>query len=186
MPGLHNVANAIAAVATARELEIPFSVIAEALGAFRGVSRRFEVVGEVNDIILIDDYAHHPTEIRATLATAREAYPGRRIVAVFQPHLYSRTKQFAGEFAEVLSAADVCVLTKIYPAREAPIEGVTSELIKEEAAARGAAQFTYVGVKANALDELARVAKPGDVIITIGAGSITHIRKEILERLHRG
>lgn len=186
MPGRHNVANALAAVATARELEIPFKVIAESLGAFRGVGRRFEIVGEVNDILVIDDYAHHPTEIRATLATAREAYEDRRIVAVFQPHLYSRTKLFAKEFAEVLSAADICILTKIYPAREAPIEGVTSELIKDEAARLGHGQFTYVGVKVNALDELERVAKPGDVIITIGAGSITHIRQEILTRLSRG
>jgi len=184
MPGRHNVANALAAIATACELEIPFNVIAEALGAFRGVARRFEIVGEVNDILVIDDYAHHPTEVRATLQTARDTYD-RRIVAVFQPHLYSRTKDFAGEFAEVLALADVCILTKIYPAREEPIEGVTSEMIKDIAAKNGAKQFTYVGVKANALDELERVVKPGDLIITIGAGSITHIRQEILERLRR-
>jgi len=186
VPGRHNAANALAAVAAAREVEIPFKVIAESLGAFRGVSRRFELVGEVNDIVVIDDYAHHPTEIRATLNTARETYEQRRIVAVFQPHLYSRTRDFARGFAEALSLADVCILTKIYPAREKPIEGVTSEIIREEAARLGATQFTYVGVKKNALDELSRVAKPGDLIITIGAGSITHIRKQILERLSKG
>ena len=107
------------------------------------------------------------------------------VIAVFQPHLFSRTQMFKCEFAEVLSSADHCILTDIYPAREAPVEGVTSLLIKEEAEKLGAKHFEYVGVKENAVEAVARVARPGDMVITIGAGSITHIKKMILERLKK-
>jgi len=182
VPGRHNVTNALAAIAAARELEVPFATIVSALGEFRGVGRRFEYVGEVNGVTVIDDYAHHPTEIRATLTTARETYK-RRIIAIFQPHLFSRTRDFLNDFAEVLATADHCILTDIYPAREKPIPGITSDLIRKKAAERGATNFSYVGVKENALDEVARLAKPGDIVLTIGAGSITHIKHQILERL---
>ncbi|RKX25217.1 MAG: UDP-N-acetylmuramate--L-alanine ligase [Candidatus Zixiibacteriota bacterium] len=185
VPGRHNVANALAAVAAATELGIAFVTIAEALAGFHGVGRRFEIVGEVNDILVIDDYAHHPTEIEATLKAAKEAY-GQRIIAVFQPHLFSRTRDFLQEFATTLAAADWCVLTDIFPAREEPIPGLTSENIKDEAARQGATHFSYVGVKENAVDEVKRRAKPGDMVMTIGAGSITHIRNAILERLKEG
>jgi len=184
VPGLHNVVNALAAVAAAHELEVPFLHIADALREFRGVSRRFEIVGEVNDIILIDDYAHHPTELKATLKTARDSYD-RRLIAVFQPHLYSRTRQFYREFAEVLAGADKCVLTDIYPAREEPIEGVTSEMIKAEAERQGKGDFTYVGTKDNAPEVIAKIARPGDIIMLIGAGSITHIKFPVLELLKK-
>jgi UDP-N-acetylmuramate--alanine ligase len=184
VPGRHNVANALAAVAAASELDVSFATIADALRTFTGVERRFEIVGEVNDILLVDDYAHHPTEIKATLSTAR-AFDRGRVIAVFQPHLYSRTLTFMREFAEALAQADICILTDIYPAREDPIEGVTSERIKEEAEKLGIGDFRYVGVKKNAVDSVARIARPGDMILTIGAGSITHIRTEILERLKR-
>jgi UDP-N-acetylmuramate--alanine ligase len=182
IPGRHNVTNALAAIAAARELDVPFETIVSALGEFRGVGRRFEYVGEVNGVTVIDDYAHHPTEIRATLTTARETYR-RRIIAIFQPHLFSRTRDFLNEFAEVLATADHCILTDIYPAREKPIPGITSNLIRQRAAERGAVNFSYVGVKENALDEVARLARPGDIVLTIGAGSITHIKHQILERL---
>ena len=182
VPGRHNVANALAAIAAATELEVPFETIADALRSFSGVERRFEVVGRVDDITVIDDYAHHPSEIRATLSTARENYTGR-LVAVFQPHLYSRTRDFLEEFAEVLAAADKCILTDIYPAREEPIPGITSDRIRQAAQAAGGGDFTYVGVKENAVDEIERIARPGDVILIIGAGSITHIRGMVLERL---
>ena len=184
VPGRHNVANALAATAAATELEIPFETIADALAGFTGVARRFERIGEVNGITVIDDYAHHPTEIKATLDTAREMFPGR-VIAVFQPHLYSRTRDFLGDFARVLASADHCILTDIYPAREAPLPGVTSEAIKVEAEKQGARNMIYVGVKENAIDKVHELAKPGDVVLTIGAGSITHIRKAILERLRR-
>jgi len=182
VPGRHNVANALAATAAATELDIPFETIAEALAGFTGVARRFERIGEANGIVVIDDYAHHPTEIKATLDTAREMFKGR-VIAVFQPHLYSRTRDFLGDFARVLATADHCILTDIYPAREAPIPGVTSEAIKVEAEKNGARNLIYVGVKENAVDKAAELARPGDVVLTIGAGSITHIRKSILERL---
>jgi len=182
VPGRHNVANALAAVAAAWELEVPFAAVAEALAGFRGVGRRFEVIGEAGGVLVIDDYAHHPTELRATINTAREAYQ-RRLIVVFQPHLFSRTRDFVDEFAAVLATADHCILTDIYPAREKPIEGITSELIKRRAEEKGATNFSYVGVKENALDEIERLARPGDLIMTVGAGSITHIKRQILERL---
>lgn len=182
VPGMHNVTNALAAVAAAIEVEVPFDVIAESLAGFGGVGRRFEYVDKINDVTVIDDYAHHPTEIAATLATAREQSDGR-IIAVFQPHLYSRTQHFVEEFAKELAAADHCILTDIYPAREEPIEGVTSDLIRKAAKKQGADHFSYVGTKEHALDEIMKLVKPGDMVITIGAGSITHIRGMIIDRL---
>lgn len=182
--GRHNVANALAAVAAAMELEVPFAVIAGALSRFTGVSRRFETIGIVNNITVIDDYAHHPTEIEATLTTAREMYRGR-LLAVFQPHLYSRTREHLTGFARELSSADLCVLTDIYPAREEPIPGLTSDSIRKEAERLNVGNFLYVGVKENAIDRIVNEAQPGDVILIIGAGSITHIGKPILERLER-
>lgn len=184
VPGRHNVSNALAAIAATSELEIPFDTIADALGKFSGVSRRFEFVGEVNDIIVIDDYAHHPSEIRATLETARDNYD-RRLIAIFQPHLFSRTRDFLSGFAESLALADKCILTDIYPAREEPIEGITSESIMQAAEAAGLGDFTCVGVKANVAGALAEIARPGDLIIIIGAGSITHIRRNVLDVLEQ-
>ncbi len=183
VPGKHNVANSLAAIAACRELDVPFAPIADALREFRGVGRRFEQIAEVNRILVIDDYAHHPTEIKATLSAAKDVYPDRRIVAIFQPHLFSRTQQFVKEFAQALSIADQVILTDIYPARELPVPGVTSEIIKREAEKLGAKQFQYVGVKENALDAIEKMARQGDVIITIGAGSITYIKHMIVERI---
>lgn len=184
VPGLFNVSNALAAVATCYELEVPFDAIAEALAAFRGVGRRFEIIGEANDILVVDDYAHHPSEIRATLTAAKSLYD-RRVIVIYQPHLYSRTRDFYREFAEALSIADICVLTDIYPAREAPIEGVTSLIISEEAKKQGRGTFEYVGIKDNAVEKVAMIARPGDLIITMGAGSITLIKHRILEMLRK-
>jgi UDP-N-acetylmuramate--alanine ligase len=181
VPGKHNVANALASIAAANELEVPFTAISDALRGFRGVGRRFEIIAEENGILVVDDYAHHPTEIGATLAAARVTYPGRRVIAIFQPHLFSRTQQFAPEFAHALSQADQVILTDIYPAREQPIPGVTSEMIKREAEVQGHHQFIYVGVKENALTEFKRIVKPGDVVITIGAGSITYIKQQLVD-----
>lgn len=181
VPGKHNVANALASIATATELDVPFTAVHDALRGFRGVGRRFEIIAETNGILVVDDYAHHPTEIGATLAAARVNYPGRRVIAVFQPHLFSRTRQFAPEFAQALSAADQVILTDIYPAREQPIPGVTSESIKREAEKLGRSNFSYVGVKENALPEIRKMARRGDIIITIGAGSITYIKHDIEE-----
>jgi UDP-N-acetylmuramate--alanine ligase len=184
VPGKHNVANALAAVVTCHQLEIPFTTIADGLLSFRGVERRFEIIGESNDIVVVDDYAHHPTEIKATLEMATELFD-RRVIVIYQPHLYSRTQQFADQFAEVLAIADHCILTDIYPAREEPIEGVTSEMIKTIAKRRGFGDYDYVGVKENAITRIKEMAQPGDLIITMGAGSITHIKQMIIEALDK-
>jgi UDP-N-acetylmuramate--alanine ligase len=179
VPGLHNVANALAAVAACHHLGVPFVQIADGLLSYQGVERRFEIIGEADDIVLVDDYAHHPTEIEATLRTAKEVY-GRRVVVVFQPHLYSRTRDFSDGFADALGLADVCFLVDIYPAREKPIEGVTSELIARAAADRGLPTMTCVGPKENAVAAVANAIQPGDIVITMGAGSITLIKNDLL------
>jgi UDP-N-acetylmuramate--alanine ligase len=184
VPGRHNVSNAMATVAACREVDVPMTAIAEGLALFGGVRRRFEIVADVNDIILIDDYAHHPTEIAATLTTARETF-GRRIIVVYQPHLYSRTREFAAQFAESLSIADECLLTDIYPARETPIEGVTSELIARRASASGGARFSCIGPRANVVEEVMKIARTGDLIIVMGAGSITLVCDELKEALKK-
>jgi UDP-N-acetylmuramate--alanine ligase len=182
VPGRHNVLNALASIAAAMELEIPFMSIADSLMQFRSVERRFEVKAIVDDIMVVDDYAHHPTEIRATLETARGSYK-RRIIAVFQPHLFSRTKQFYKEFAEVLHLADIALLVDIYPAREKPMAGVTSEMILKYGTQKGYGNIKYVGPKEKAVDEVIKIARPGDIVITIGAGSITRINPEIINIL---
>lgn len=182
VPGKHNIANAMAAIAACRELEVPFITIADGLLAFKGVTRRFEIVGEVNGILVIDDYAHHPSEITATLSAAREVYD-RRVIVVFQPHLFSRTRDFAREFADALSLADRCLLVDIYQAREKPIEGVTSELILRNAAGKGMGNFAYVGPKEKAVEKVVDISRPGDMVILMGAGSITRIKNQILEAL---
>jgi UDP-N-acetylmuramate--alanine ligase len=182
VPGEHNVKNALAAIATADVLSIPLEISLRALKLFRGAERRFEVIGEANGIIVIDDYAHHPTELRATLATARSIYPGRRIVACFQPHTFTRTRDFAEDFGHVLAAhADVLVLLDIYPARETPIDGVTSALIKEAANAAGGLQEIYsVSLPEKLARTLGNIVRPGDVVLTLGAGTITEAAPDIL------
>ena len=179
VPGLHNVANSMAAVAVGREMGIPFEKIAEGLARFRGTGRRFEHVGDREGVTVIDDYAHHPTEIRATLAAARVAYGSRRIVAVFQPHLPSRTSDFMEEFAESFRDADQVLLTDIFLAREAPLEGVTgASLAALTADRRGADRVTYVADKAALPSRIADIVKPGDIVLTLGAG---HDVREVAE-----
>lgn len=180
--GLHNVRNALAALASGISLGAPAAGLAAGLARFAGVQRRFQRVGAAGGIIIIDDYAHHPTEIRATLAAARAAFPGRRIIAAFQPHLYSRTRDFASEFGIELAAADVLLLADIYPAREKPIEGVDSGLIARSA--RGAGRDPYwMGSRGLLADALAGVVHEGDVVLTMGAGDITRTGGELLQRL---
>jgi len=180
--GDHNVLNALAAAAAALELDVDFDTVAESLKTFRGVDRRFEVKAVIDDIMVVDDYAHHPTEIIATLDSAKKAY-GRRVIAVFQPHLFSRTQLFYREFAEALRRADLCLLVDIYPAREKPIPGVTAEMIAHYAGERGYDNITYIGPKENASRRVLDEARAGDMIITIGAGSITRVNPEIIEGL---
>ncbi len=174
VPGLHTVTNSLAAVAVGLTLGVPFEKIAVGLAGFTGTGRRFERLGTTaSDVLVIDDYAHHPTEIKATLAAARRAYPGRRIVAVFQPHLPSRTRDFKTEFAESFFDADHVVLTDIFFARESPMEGVTGAgLAALTADRRGADHVTYVADKAALPGRLAEIVRPGDLLLTLGAGDI--------------
>ncbi len=174
VPGIHNVANSLAAVAAGLTLGVPFGAIAGGLRSFTGTGRRFERLGETpGGVLVVDDYAHHPTEIRATLAAARRAYPGRRIVAVFQPHLPSRTRDFRTEFAESFGDADRVVLTDIFLSRESPLEGVTgAALAALTADRRGADHVTYVADKAALPARLAEMVQSGDLVLTLGAGDI--------------
>jgi UDP-N-acetylmuramate--alanine ligase len=182
VPGRHNVLNALAALASGLALDADVDAMSTALREFTGVERRFQRLGSARGVMVIDDYAHHPTEIRATLAAARTAFPGHRVLAAFQPHLYSRTRDFAGEFGQALAAADAVFLTEIYPARERPIEGVTSDLI--ERALRGAGgALAWRGDRPSLAEALAAAVRKGDVVLTIGAGDITKTGPELLARL---
>ena len=184
VPGRHNVQNALAAVAVGQELGVRFEIAAEALAGFRGVERRFQRRGEVNGITVIDDYAHHPTEIAASIATSRAIASGR-VIAAFQPHRYTRTKQLLSSFGPSLAGADEVVLTGIYAAGEDPLPGVTLEGLAESIRASLAAPVHL----AKALDEVApavaRIAQPGDLVIVLGAGSIGTIWSRVLEELER-
>jgi UDP-N-acetylmuramate--alanine ligase len=185
IPGLHNVRNALAAIAVARHLGARWRHIVDALAAYSGVERRFEIVGEAGGVIVVDDYAHHPTEITATLAAARAAYPPRRLVAVFQPHLYSRTRDFAKEFARSLSVADLLFLTDVYAAREAPVEGVSGRTIADPAGAAGAA-VEYVSERARVPAAVAAALRPNDLCVTLGAGDLNEAAREILALVQDG
>jgi len=184
VPGLHNVLNALGAIGAGIALGASLDAMRPGLAAFAGVSRRFERVGDVGGITIIDDYAHHPTEISATLDAARASFPDRRIIAAFQPHLFSRTRDFAAEFARSLCAADAIFLADIYPAREKPIEGVTSGLIVEHLRKSGRSP-EWTGTRANLAAALRDNLRPGDVLLTIGAGDITLTAGELRDRLHR-
>ena len=182
VPGWHNVRNAATAVAVLYSLGADPVLGAAALAEFSGVGRRFERLGAVGRIDVVDDYAHHPTEVAATLAAARQAYPGRRLVAVFQPHLYSRTALHGGALGRALAAADVVVVAPVYAAREQPQRGVTAELVARGAIAAGA---TTVAVREReALTDRVRDAvQPGDVVFTLGAGDVTRVGPELLAAL---
>ncbi len=182
--GVHNLRNALAAAAVARRLDVPWDAIRAGLASYRGVGRRFEVLGETSDIVVVDDYAHHPTEVRATVAAVRRAFPHRRVVVAFQPHLYSRTREMAGEFGAALAEADVVWLTDVFPAREEPIPGVTGELVVEALEALNRGAEVHYEASLDALGgALVTAARPGDVVVTMGAGSIERTGREVFELL---
>ncbi len=183
MGGRHNLLNALGAAAAARALSAPWEPILNALAAFRGVGRRFEVVGEAGGVTVVDDYAHHPTEICAALQAARASFPGRRIVAAFQPHLFSRTRDFARQFGEALASADVVWVTDVFPAREAPIAGVTGETIVEAVREAGASRVHYEADLDLLPAAILRSAEGGDVVVTLGAGSIEKSGAELVALL---
>jgi UDP-N-acetylmuramate--alanine ligase len=186
LPGRHNVLNALAAIAVGRELRIPFLTIARALSAFTGVVRRFEKKGERAGVLVVDDYAHHPTEIMATLAAARQVYPERRVVALFQPHLFTRTRDFAPQFGRALLGADLAVVTDVYPSRERPIPGVTGELVVRAAREAGHRNLIYVPDKQRVVEELEKLLRAGDLLLTMGAGDVVHLGEQYLARVRMG
>jgi UDP-N-acetylmuramate--alanine ligase len=177
LAGVHNVRNALAAIAVGRETGVPDAQIARALAEFRGVGRRFQRYGEIplagaGRYTLIDDYGHHPAEMEATLDAARAAFPGRRIVLAFQPHRYTRTRDLFGDFVRVLATADALVLTDVYPAGEAPIAAADGRALVRELREKRKVEPVYVEKVAGVADAIRRVARDGDVVLTMGAGSI--------------
>jgi UDP-N-acetylmuramate--alanine ligase len=179
VPGLHNVSNAMAAMAVGLDLEMKFETIAEALEAFRGAERRFQVKGERDGILVVDDYGHHPTEIRATLGAAKAS--GRRIVVLFQPHRYTRTAALREEFARAFYDADTVLLSDIYAASEDPIEGVTAEGLAADIKRFGHRNVRYVGGVEQGAAALKEVAQPGDLVLTLGAGNVWRAGEELLK-----
>jgi UDP-N-acetylmuramate--alanine ligase len=188
VPGMHNARNALAAAGAARALGVEWAVIRSALAGFSGVARRFQRMGEANGIAVVDDYAHHQTELAAALATARQSYPESRLVAVFQPHLFSRTRDFALEFAKILGTADEVWIAEIYPAREAPIPGVdgrwlAGEVEKVVATSDRKVPVHFHGDLDTLASELARSLRRGDLCLTLGAGSIEIVAPEVVRLL---
>lgn len=178
IPGLHNVRNALAAIGAGIALDADPGKLSEGLSRYTGVERRFQVLGDFGGVTIVDDYAHHPSEISATLQAARASFPGRRIIAAFQPHLYSRTRDFAGEFAAALCTADLTFLLDLYPAREQPIAGVSSKLISDEMLRTGPAAH-WEGPRESTAAAIRGVLSDGDVVITIGAGDVTKAAYEL-------
>jgi len=187
VPGVHNVRNAATALAVLHAVEADVTAGAKALATFGGVGRRFERLGEAGGVTVVDDYAHHPTEIAATLAAARQAFPGRRVVAVFQPHLYSRTALHGVALGEALAAADVVVVAPIYAAREQPPAGggVTHDVVARSAIRAGASTVA-VRERAELTGHVARAVRTGDVVFTLGAGDVTRVGPELLGILKAG
>ncbi len=182
MPGKHNVQNALAAITIGLELGVPFESVKAGIEKFTGVFRRWEKKGTVDGITLYDDYAHHPTECRATLSGVKAGWR-RRVVCVFQPHLYSRTRDFYEEFGKSFLLSDVLIVTDVYPAREEPIQGITGEIIVNAAKQFGHKETHYVPDKKNVPSFLKSIVKKGDIVITMGAGDIWKYGEEFLKQM---
>ena len=181
VPGEHNICNALGAAALALTLEVNFADVSSGLQSFTGVKRRFEKKGEVGGVLVVDDYAHHPAELAATLATTRRST--RRVVAVFQPHLYSRTRDLCDDFARELSAADEVLLADVYGSREEPLPGVDGGLIARAMQARGYEKVEFIPRKEDLTDHLLQTCRSGDLVITLGAGDIDQVAVGLLEKL---
>jgi UDP-N-acetylmuramate--alanine ligase len=185
VPGIFNIYNALATIAVASEIDMDFKTIVDGLKTFTGVHRRLEVKGTVREVTVVDDYGHHPTEIRATLAAARHVWKGRMIV-IFQPHRYTRTKALFQEFIEAFPDADTLIITDIYAASEQPIPGVHAEILAAAIRERSAKEVFYIADFKDIIDKLLAIAKPGDAIITQGAGTVWKIGEEYLQRAAQG
>jgi UDP-N-acetylmuramate--alanine ligase len=185
MPGRHHALNALAALAVAEDLEIPFRIAAHALEEFGGIHRRFEVRGEEGGVLVVDDYGHHPEEIRATLRAAREGFT-RRLVVAFQPHRYTRTRDLFAEFLDAFDDADVVLLTDIYPAGEERIEGVTTEALYQSLKRRGHLDVHHVPAREALAERLTEIVRPGDLVLTLGAGDVHRTGEEFLALVRAG
>jgi UDP-N-acetylmuramate--alanine ligase len=183
IPGRHNVLNALAAIAVGLDLEIPFLTIQKALAGFAGVQRRFQIRGTAAGVTVVDDYGHHPAEIRATLAAAKAGFDSR-IVTVFQPHRYSRTQHLRQEFLTAFNQADVLIVMDIYPAGESPIPGVSAADLADGIRAHGHRNVTFLGSdRARLVDYVCEISRPGDLVLTLGAGDVSQLGPDILRRL---
>src|SRR6266705_2859967 len=183
VPGKHNVYNSLAAIAVGLELEVPFEKIAHALSEFSGADRRFQFKGEEAGVTVVDDYGHHPTEIKATLSAARIGAPNRRIVVLFQPHRYTRTNDLMDEFASAFNNADILLVTDIYAASETPIDGVNAEVLTNRIKSYGHKNAEYIGALENGPQILGGTVREGDLVITLGAGSVHRAGDQLLALL---
>ena len=181
LPGIHNVYNSMASIAVGIELDIDFEVIKNALETVEGVQRRLEIKGEINGITVVDDYGHHPTEIKVTLQAAKESWPDRRKVVVFQPHRYTRTRALFDDFTRAFYQSDVLVVLPVYAAGEKKIEGVESDFMCEEIRAHGHSNVICKKSIKGAVSHLKNVLKPGDILLTLGAGDVWKVGEEILK-----
>jgi UDP-N-acetylmuramate--alanine ligase len=182
VPGAHNVVNSLAALAVGLDLDVPFEQARAGLSAFTGVDRRFQVRGEAGGVLVVDDYGHHPTEIRATMETLRGRAGPRRTVVLFQPHRFTRTRLLWDEFCRAFHLADVLLVCDVYPAGEEPIPGVNAEALARDIAARGHRHAVYAGDLKSAVERLTAEARDGDVVLTLGAGSVWTAGEELLRR----
>lgn len=191
MPGAHNVLNALAVIAVADELEVPLDVTKEAIASFHGVQRRFTILGKIplerdgvrGDVLVVDDYGHHPAEVEATLDAAQRGFPDRRVVVAFQPHRYTRTQALFGEFTRAFNHADHLFVTEVYPAGEQPIVGATGASLTEAIRAHGHHAVEFVADKRTVADRLEAIVRPGDLVIALGAGDINAQARELCTRL---
>src|ERR1700723_1146435 len=190
LPGRHNVLNSLAAVAVATELEIADEAIQQALAHFQGIARRMQQLGEIQwpggRALIVDDYGHHPTEVAATLEAARQAWPERRLVLVFQPHRYTRTRDLLDDFGRVLGECDVLLVTEVYPAGEAPIPGADGRAICRAVRSRGVMEPVFVERVDELAESLRGVLHDGDVILTMGAGNIGAVAQDLKSRFAAG
>lgn len=186
VPGKHNVYNALAATAVALEMDIPFEKVAGAFINFKNANRRFQFKGEARGVTVVDDYGHHPTEILATLSAAKNSAGDKRTVVVFQPHRFTRTQELMDEFALAFNNADVLYVLDIYAASEQPIEGITAEVLTENIRKYGHKNVSYIGDIEGAAEKVGENLREGDLVITLGAGSVTRLSDEILEKLKNG
>ncbi|AJQ27377.1 UDP-N-acetylmuramate--L-alanine ligase [Pelosinus fermentans] len=182
VPGRHNVGNSLAAVIVGLNIGLTFQEIAEGLAHFQGAKRRFQTKAKINGVWIIDDYAHHPTEIATTLLAARQTEPNR-LICVFQPHRYSRTAFLRNEFGSAFQSSDILVLTDVYSAGEAPIPGITGEVLKEEVERQTSKKVIYIADKDKIARYLSQIVEPGDLVITMGAGNVYCVGEELIESL---